>query len=496
MKYIRKLFRKSVEGEMKGEDKPLSMGDSSNLSQATNNLSEQFINARDIKDSIVVQVVEQNNSNSMSQTVLENKLREASNFYKNNFIFESIQLYEGILNNISINEFRSQQGFVYGQLGQLYTLYSRIKDREKNLVCSINAYQTAIKIFGEIDDKKQLSDNYSNLGIAYCRMAEIRNSEENYLQALAVYEKSNLISGKEDDIQGYLETLSSMGNTYCSLSQFSNKIENLDNSLKLFNEISENINESNPLYGNMLVNTAKVLKKKYELTLGINYLKESISLLNKALDLYGIENDSDKYSLINNNLSTAHRELSHQENAEENVKLAIKFSSKALQIRTKDRWPVDYAHTSMISGHNYIRQAELSNNESDLEFAIVAFNEALSIFTLIDNPIENAHVNFLLGNAYHLLANIKDKQSNLNNAIAYIEHAEEVYKKKHKTIDLAKINLKLGQLHRELFLLGRENSMKIKALDYLRRALPIFVKEEINDLTVITNREIFTLSNN
>lgn len=485
MKNIRKIFEKKFNRKSKKEGNP---------SPSTHNFSEQSVHARDIKDSIVVQVVEQNNPSGISQTVLENKLREAKKNYENNFIFDSIQLYEEILNNISINEFRSQYGFVCGQLGQLYTLYSRQKDREKNLVNSINAYETAIKIFEEIDDKKQLSNNYSNLGIAYCRMAEIRNSEENFLRAIELYEKSNLIFGKEDDFQGYLETLSSMGNTYCSLAQFSNKMDNLNKSLKLYDEIIEDVDKRTSLYGNTLVNIAKVYRKKYEMSQEINYLKESIGLLSKVLDIYGIENDSDKYSLINNNLSAAHRELSYKENPEVNIKLAIKFASKSLQIRTKDRRPVDYAHTSMISAHNYIRQAELSNNESDLKLAIEALNEAHSIFTLVDSPIENAQVNFHLGNAYHLMAKIKDKEININSAIAYIECAEEIYKRRHDTIDLAKINLKLGQLHSEMYLLSRDNSIKMKAMDYLNEALPVFMKEEISDLTQITHQEIFALS--
>ncbi|MGG1554436.1 hypothetical protein [Paenibacillus ferrarius] len=59
MKYIKKVFGRTTRQKLSGEDKPSSIGDSSNPSAAANNFGQQSVNARDIKDSVVIQVIEQ-----------------------------------------------------------------------------------------------------------------------------------------------------------------------------------------------------------------------------------------------------------------------------------------------------------------------------------------------------------------------------------------------------------------------------------------------------
>ena len=112
----------------------------------------------------------------------------------------------------------------------------------------------------------------------------------------------------------------------------------------------------------------------------------------------------------------------------------------ALQYYTSDRFPREFAETTLQIGITYKTMAETIKNMAfnsigeynefradRLLNAMGAFQGALIIFTLTDYPYDYAMAQFNIGETYALLAELQDGKENLAKALEAFEGALKVY---------------------------------------------------------------------
>lgn len=217
MKYIKKIFGRTSEREVKSEYKPSSIGESPNPSPVANNFSQQSVNARDIKDSVVVQVIEQNISEDfikllnekfntleaigISQTVL---LQDMSNT-SNNATESTNELYSRLMGNALIE---IKNLIDDGKLNYAKTLLSDIMHTEgferinKEHIIEIYYYQGLIYlnkddiVKGNVELKKIFEINrnsYFGFNLMY-KIAVQTNNEMMYQRAIEGFQTISIDS--------------------------------------------------------------------------------------------------------------------------------------------------------------------------------------------------------------------------------------------------------------------------------------------------------------
>jgi tetratricopeptide (TPR) repeat protein len=83
--------------------------------------------------------------------------------------------------------------------------------------------------------------------------------------------------------------------------------------------------------------------------------------------------------MTQNNLGNAYRTLAEVREKDENAKRAISAYEAALEIRTIEKYPVDYAMTQNNLGAAYHTLAEVREKEENAKRAISAYEAALGI---------------------------------------------------------------------------------------------------------------------
>jgi tetratricopeptide (TPR) repeat protein len=118
----------------------------------------------------------------------------------------------------------------------------------------------------------------------------------------------------------------------------------------------------------------------------------------------------------------------------ENSKRAIEACEKALEVRTRERYPIDYGMTQNNLGNAYSTLAEVEGKAENSKRAIEACEEALKVYTRDRFPMDYARTQIILGNAYNTLAEVEDKadlaevEDKAENSKRAIEAYEEALK--------------------------------------------------------------------
>jgi tetratricopeptide (TPR) repeat protein len=93
-----------------------------------------------------------------------------------------------------------------------------------------------------------------------------------------------------------------------------------------------------------------------------------------------------QYGTAQNNLGNAYRTLTEVEGKAENSKRAIEAYDEALEVYTRDRFPMDYAMTQNNLGNAYGTLGEVEGKVENSKRAIEAYEEALKIYTESEYP--------------------------------------------------------------------------------------------------------------
>jgi len=154
-------------------------------------------------------------------------------------------------------------------------------------------------------------------------------------------------------------------------------------------------------------------------------LRQAIACFEAALQVWTREEFPVEWAMTQNNLGTADLDLPGGDH-EENLRQAITCYEAALQVRTREEFPVEWAATQNNLGNVY-GILPGGDHEENLRQAITCYEAALQVRTREAFPVDWAVTQNNLGTAYKDLPG-DDRQANLERAIACYEAAIIIFK--------------------------------------------------------------------
>jgi CHAT domain-containing protein/tetratricopeptide (TPR) repeat protein len=203
-------------------------------------------------------------------------------------------------------------------------------------------------------------------------------------------------------------------------------------------------------------------------------LKKAIACYKAALEIFTREDFPVDYAMTQNNLGNAYYDLPTGDRGE-NLKKAIACYKAALEIFTREKFPVKYATTQNNLGVAY-SNLPTGDRGKNLKKAIACYKAALEIFTREDFPVQYAKTQHNLGIAYRNLPT-GDRAENLKKAIACYKAALEIRTKEDFPVQYAGTQNNLGVAYYDLPTGDRGENLK-KAIACYKAALEIFTRED------------------
>lgn len=305
---------------------------------------------------------------------------------KRTYLWIAIEAYKEAINHL--NRVPIQYAAAQNNLGSAYCILADVEDKTENCKRAIEAYKEALKVRTLDKFPIDYAATENNMGNAYSTLAEVEDMAENCKRAIEAYQEALKVRTLEQFPIEYAATQNNMGNAYCQLADVEDKYKN----------------------------TMKAIEACQE------------ALKVRTLDKFPID-----YAATQNNMGNAYRRLAEvsikTDSKAENCKRAIKAHIEALKVRTRDRYPMDYAMTQNNLGVDYQRLARVERQAENCKMAIKACQEALEVYAIDRFPMDYAMTQNSLGNAYKTLAEVEHRGENCKLAIKAYQEALKVYTK-------------------------------------------------------------------
>ncbi|MFX0150969.1 MAG: tetratricopeptide repeat protein [Candidatus Hodarchaeota archaeon] len=291
-----------------------------------------------------------------------------------------------------LNEIINFESFISDrERGNYYCELAERREKMKNCKKAIDAYENAISRpnLGEWE----VASIKNNLGTSYSLLAEVENTSQNCTKAISLYEEAIKIrEGKKPRAV----TMNNLGNTYCTLAEFENKILNCNKGIEILKEALQ-LTKDDPipiLYATIQNNLGVSYRILGEVKNDVNTCRDAIDILKDALEIRRKFDLSQQIAATENNLGVAYYTLAAVENDKKekisNCIKAIDFFQEALNTRTPDKFPQDYAMTQNNLGNVLCLLAKIGENISDnCSKAYSALLEALNFYNLEEYPINH-----------------------------------------------------------------------------------------------------------
>jgi tetratricopeptide (TPR) repeat protein len=154
------------------------------------------------------------------------------------------------------------------------------------------------------------------------------------------------------------------------------------------------------------------------------YMQIALDAFTTCLKLSGNNKNKTEFAMLLNSLGKTYFGLaSTKEDSKPDLEKSIKFLKKALEIRTKKKYPLEYAQTQNFLGVTYADLAKIENRKVNLEKTIKCYEETLSIKTIDKFPLDYAEAINNLGLAYMELAQEENTKENLEKTIKYCKES-------------------------------------------------------------------------
>lgn len=357
---------------------------------------------------------------------------------------KSLKLYKSILESEPEPNLKRD---TQKKIGNIYLKISEYSDKKENSNNAIKIYKELIQSFTLKDFPRDYASIQNNLGVAYVTLAEVETkSAERTKQAIEAY-KEALKVYVSSPTANYAMTQGNLGTAYHMLA-----------------EVEKD---------NRLQNCTK-----------------AIEAYKKALTIYTLESFPRPYAVTKNNLGMAYVTLAEVgkkqvENYVKNYGKAIKAYKEALQVFTKEKFPLEYAGVQNSLGITYRKLAEMlyGNHKADnyRSLALEAFEEALTVYTLEDFPVLYAVAYNNLGNIYFMLAEVEDEVENYGKAIKAYEEALKVHTSERSPRQYADTKNNLGNVYGALAEVEDKDKIEnccTNAIEAYKEALKIYTLEK------------------
>lgn len=169
--------------------------------------------------------------------------------------------------------------------------------------------------------------------------------------------------------------------------------------------------------------------EELERLIGLNALDKSVEIIDELSWKVSKKDDPSNYSRLQNDKGICYYRLAILENSkkENNLKISIDSYKEALEIRTIEKYPVEYAETHSNMGVSYWALSRMIDSEENLSNSIESYREALRVRKIDNYPKEYAETQKNLGITYWYSSKISDEERNLKASINSYKEALKVY---------------------------------------------------------------------
>lgn len=203
-------------------------------------------------------------------------------------------------------------------------------------------------------------------------------------------------------------------------------------------------------------NLGSALRSLGERELDMTWFEEAVDAFQAALDVRTRDRLPLHWATTQNNLGNALRALGRwevqQEVATKRLEEAVDAFHAALEVRTRERSPLDWATTQADLGRALQVLGARTKGTVHLEESVAAYRAALAVYTRERMPLTWATVQDSLGSALHLLGAREDGTARLVESVAAFRAALEVRSQERMVHERAETHSGLGSV---LHLLGQ-----------------------------------------
>jgi tetratricopeptide (TPR) repeat protein len=355
----------------------------------------------------------------------------------------AIYVYNNILNHTP----RETNQIVYAntqkKLGSIYSQVGLYEDKNNNLKLAIAAFSETLQVYTFHQSPIDNALTHASLGNAYHSLANHENPIVNCKKAIQSYRESLRVFLFNSHPLQYGAVQNNLGNVYKSLAS-----------------IHHSLNDESPIE-----NWHKAL----------NAYKESLKVYTAHYP--------PMYAHLQCNIGTMHQNLAmYNEEIRFNTDEALNAFDKAIEVYTKEKFPLKYANTKYNIGVAYMKLTDSELTEENRNIAINSFHEALKIYNLHDHPKEYANTQMNLGNVYPPLL-MKDFSSlDCKNAIHAYDEAMKVYTLQHSTFDYAMLQYSKGFAYSKLSGLEKKEENCRDAINSFNQALVVINEQNRADV--------------
>jgi len=368
----------------------------------------------------------------------------------------------------------------YNNLGNAYR--DRIcGERAENIEQAIRHYQQALEVRTRQAFPKDWAQTQKNLASAFCKRIRGRRTENleqairHAQKALEVYtlQRFPYFWAQTKNILGEIYRIRISGQRKKNIEQ---AIDHLKKALRVHTRqafpedwarIQNNLGNVYliPVHGNQA-----------------NDIEQAIDHFQQALEVRTRQADPEHWAQTQNNLGNAYGDRIRGDQTE-NIEQAIYHFEQALEVRTRQAFPEDWAQTRNNLGNAYLARIRgepdknnIERTEKNIEMAIKHFKQALEIRTRQALPEEWAQTQNNLGNAYLVRVRNGQAEINIEKAIDHFQRALEVRTLEEFPEDWAQTqrNLAVGYAER---IRGELVDNVEKAIQHFQQTLKVYTYE-------------------
>ncbi|MFX1538533.1 MAG: AAA family ATPase, partial [Promethearchaeota archaeon] len=203
-----------------------------------------------------------------------------------------------------------------------------------------------------------------------------------------------------------------------------------------------------------------------------------IQAFQAALQVRTLETLPIQYATTQNDLGIGYCTLAEVKNTVENCHKAIQAFQAALEVRTLETLPIQYATSQNNLGTAYYTLAGVENTVENSQKAIQAFYKALKVYTSTNFPIQYATSQNNLGTAYYTLAEVEDTAENCHRAIQAFQAALQVRTLETLPIQYATTQNDLGIAYRTFAEVENKAENCQKAIQAFHEALKVYTLKD------------------
>ena len=343
---------------------------------------------------------------------------------------QAIQHVQKALEVYTLQKFPYYWAQAQNVLGEIYR--ARISGpRKENVEQAIGHFQQALKVHTRQAFPEDWARVRNNLGNAY--LIPVHGKQAKSIeQAIDHFRQALEVRTRQADPEHWAQTQNNLGNAYRDRI-LGDQTENIEQAIYHFEQalevrtrraFPEDWAQTQNNLGNAYLARIRGEPDEYNIERTEKNIEKAIKHFQQALEVRTRQVLPEEWAQTQNNLGNAYLVRVRNDQAEINIEKAIDHFQRALEVRTLEEFPEDWAQSQRNLAVGYaerIRGALVDN----VEKAIQHFQQTLNVYTFDAYPQEWAGTQNNLGISYDRLRD--EQEENINRAIHHYQKALDIY---------------------------------------------------------------------